>query len=75
MLKLFFWTIIIGIVFRVVLNFLLPLVRVTSAATVQMRRMQERMKEMERQMHEQSESKKQKKVSKDDDYIEYEELR
>jgi hypothetical protein len=50
-------------------------VRVTSAATVQMRRMQERMKEMERQMHEQSESKKQKKVSKDDDYIEYEELR
>jgi hypothetical protein len=65
--------IIIGIVFRVVFYYLLPIFRITSATSSQLRRMQEQMKEMERKMNEPPPAAK--KVKKDGDYIDYEELR
>ena len=73
MLRLIFWMIIIGIVFRVVFYYLLPIFRITSATSSQMRRMHEQMKEMERKMNEPPPAAK--KVKKDGDYIDYEELR
>lgn len=73
MLRLIFWMIIIGIVFRVVFYYLLPIFRITSATSSQLRRMQEQMKEMERKMNEPPPAAK--KVKKDGDYIDYEELR
>ncbi len=65
--------IIIGIIFRVVFYYILPIFRITSATSSQLRRMQEQMKDMERKMNEPPPSPK--KVKKDGDYIEYEELK
>jgi hypothetical protein len=61
------------VVLRIVFNFILPVFRITSATSNQMRRMQEQMKEMERKMNEPPPAPK--KVKKEGDYIEYEELK
>ncbi len=74
MLRFLLWVIIGSIVLRVVFNFILPIFRITSAASSQMRKMQVQMKEMERQMNEQRSQPKPKAVKKDGDYIDYEEV-
>ncbi len=73
MIRIILWIIAAIFIFRVVFNFILPLLRVTSSASDQMRRMQQQMKEMERKMNEPPPAPK--KVKKEGDYIDYEELR
>jgi uncharacterized membrane protein (DUF106 family) len=73
MIRIIFWTVVIGIIFRIVFYYLLPIFRITSATTTQMRRMQEQMREMERKMNEPPPAAK--KVKKEGDFIEYEELK
>jgi hypothetical protein len=74
MLKILFWLFLIGLIYRVVFSYLLPILRMTSAATGQVRHMQEQMKEMERRMREQPQPKTTRRVNKDGDYIDYEEV-
>lgn len=78
MLRLIFWLFVFGLIFRVVFSFLLPIFRMSTAASSQVRKMQEQMREMERQMQEkerqQAEARSRKKVGKEGDYIDYEEL-
>ena len=74
MLKLIFWIIVISIILRIIFYFVLPILRVAFTATNQMRRMQEQMKEMERNMNQPPPSAA-RKVNRDGDYIEYEELK
>ena len=54
---------------------LFPILHITSTATNRMREMQEQMKEMERRMEETKTRQQKKRVSRDDDYIDYEELK
>ena len=63
----------LGILFRVVIRFILPVFRITSMASDQMRKMQEQMKEMDRKVNEQNNARP--KVRKEGDYIDYEEVR
>ena len=66
---------IIGIILRFLGRYILPIFRITSAANSQMRQMQEKMKEMEQQMNQAPKPAQAKKVKKDGDYIDYEEVR
>lgn len=74
MLKLIFWIIVISIILRIIFYFVLPILRVVFTATSQMRRMQEQMKEMERNMNQPPPSSA-RKVSREGDYVDYEELK
>ncbi len=74
MLKVIFWIIVISIILRIIFYFVLPILRVAFTATNQMRRMQEQMKEMERNMN-QPPPQSARKVNREGDYVEYEELK
>ncbi len=63
---------VIGILLRMVVKYILPVFRITSMASDQMRKMQDQMKEMDRKMNEQN--KQTAKGRKQGDYIDYEEL-
>ncbi|MES2704031.1 MAG: hypothetical protein V4649_15430 [Bacteroidota bacterium] len=52
-----------------------PILHITSTASNRMREMQEQMREMERRMEDTKKPQQKKRVSRDDDYIDYEELR
>ncbi len=70
---------IIGyLVYKLFSGFILPLLNITSAANTHMRKMQEQMnaqkQEMDRMMNAQAQTQK-KKVSREGDYIDYEEVR
>lgn len=73
MLKVIFWIIVISIILRIIFYFVLPILRVAFTATNQMRRMQKQMKEMERNMNQPPPSAR--KVKRDGDYVDYEELK
>jgi len=66
------------LIYKLFSGFILPLLNITSAANTHMRKMQEQMnaqqKEMERMMHGQAQAQK-KKVNREGDYIDYEEVR
>ena len=67
---------VIGIIVRFLLRYILPVFRITSAASSQMRQMQDKMREMEEQMRQaQAQPIPNKKTKKDGDYIDYEEVR
>jgi uncharacterized membrane protein (DUF106 family) len=74
MLKVIFWIIVISIILRIIFYFVLPILRVAFTATNQMRRMQEQMKEMERNMN-QPPPPSARKVNREGDYVDYEELK
>lgn len=63
----------IGILLRVVVRYILPVFRITSMASEQMRKMQDQMREMDRKANEQNNNRA--KVKKEGDYIDYEEVR
>jgi septal ring factor EnvC (AmiA/AmiB activator) len=74
------WGIIFYILYNLLSKYILPVVRVTSAASSQMRKMQQEMAEMNRKMSEQQQQqqqppKQQKPLRKDGDYIDYEEVK
>jgi hypothetical protein len=70
------WLFVIGIVYRVVSRFLFPVARITSATNDRLRQMQEQMNEMNRKMADQNnQAPAKRKVKKDGDYIDYEEIR
>lgn len=73
------WGIIFYIVYNLLSKYIFPVVRVTSAASSQMRKMQQQMEEMNRKMEEQNrqqqQQQKQKPLKKEGDYIDYEELK
>jgi len=77
MLRLIIWLFVIFVVVRVVLTVLLPVLRLTTAVGVQMRRVRREMEEMERRSAQQSQPQPQprRSVQQDGDYIDYEELR
>ena len=61
-----------------ILRFLVPIFRISSAANSHMRNMQEqmaRMQEMEQKRNSQNSNTQKKKVEKDGDYIDYEEVK
>ncbi len=64
---------VIGIVIRMVVRYILPVFRITSMASDQMRKMQDQMKEMDRKVNEQA--RQTAKGRKQGDYIDYEEVR
>ena len=64
---------LIIILLRFLLKYILPIFRITSAASSQMRQMQEKMKEMEQKMNQPTPAQA-KKVKKEGDYIDYEEV-
>ncbi|MFI5196098.1 MAG: hypothetical protein ACHQD8_03340 [Chitinophagales bacterium] len=67
---------IVYIIYKVLSRFILPILNVTAAANNHVRKMQEqmnaRMEEMDRQKNQQT---KNKKVEKEGDYIDYEEVK
>ncbi len=71
LLRLFTWILVIGVLYRLLNKYIIPVFRVTSATNDQLRKMQEQMKEMNKKMDKQPSRKK---VKKDGDYIEYEEV-
>ena len=73
MLKVIFWIIVISIILRIRFYFVLPILRVAFTATNQMRRMQVQMKEMERNMNQPPPTAR--KVNREGDYVDYEELK
>lgn len=73
MLKYIIWVVILWIVFKVVAHFILPIFRLTSEANKHMRRMQEQLRDMESKMN-QPPPPSPKKVNKEGDYIDYEEV-
>ena len=73
MIRIILWGLLISVIFRIVFYYILPVFRITSAASSHMRRMQEQMKEMEQKMNEQPKQAKQANI--DGDYIDYEEVK
>ena len=76
-MKYFIWAIIIWILYRIIVNFIIPIFRVTSAAKSQMRQMQEQMNAMNDKMNDQPKQpqQQQRTVQKEGDYIDYEEVK
>ena len=79
MLKEIIILLLVGYLISRVLKFVLPIFRVTSAASSQMRKMQEQMQaqmqEAERQRNQQNQATQRRTAPKDGDYIDYEEVR
>ena len=70
------WIIVAVVIYRILNKYILPIFRISSAASSHMRKMQEQMNEMNRQMNENANRNNQpKKVKKDGDYIDYEEIK
>jgi hypothetical protein len=65
---------LIGMFIRFLLRYILPIFRITSAANGQMKQMQEKMKAMEEKMNPPS-PQQARKVKKEGDYIDYEEVK
>ena len=63
---------VIGILYRILTRFVLPIFRITSITNDQMRQMNEKLKEMDERMNQPAPAKK---VKKDGDYIDYEEVK
>lgn len=68
------WAIVIGFVYRLMKNFIIPVSRVTSATNERLRQMQDQLKEMDNRMNQQNRPAPSPK-KKDGDYIDYEEVR
>ena len=67
---------IIGFLYRLLSRYILPIFRITSVASGQMRQMQDKMKEMDEKMNQQNNQRDtNKKVKKEGDYIDYEEVK
>ena len=62
------------LIYLVLNRYILPIFRITSVASSSMRKMQEQMQEMQNRMNQQQPTQK-KKVEKEGDYIDYEEVR
>ncbi len=73
MIRIILWGVLITVIFRIVFYYILPVFRITSAASSHMRKMQEQMKDMEQKMNEQPTRTHQ--VNKEGDYIDYEEVK
>ena len=67
------WLIVIGFVYRFLSRYIFPVVRMTSTND-RLREMQDQMREMERKMEENN-ARSKRRVKKDGDYIDYEEVR
>ena len=70
-MKFFLWLIAIGIILRMISNFLRPVFN-SSATNDRLRQMQDQLKDMDRKMNESSRPRN---VKKEGDYIDYEELK
>jgi hypothetical protein len=69
---------IIGIIFRVLFRFILPLFHVTSTASSRIRQMQDQMRDMESKMNQNNNTNSntpKPRGKKDGDYIDYEEVK
>lgn len=66
------WLLVIGIIYRVLTRFIFPVVHITSHANDRLKKMQDQINEMNRKAQEQQTPKK--KVEKEGDYIDYEEV-
>jgi len=67
---------VIGIIFRVLFRFILPIFHVTSTASNRMRQMQDQMKEMEQKMNNSVNNNTPRPAGKKEgDYIDYEDVR
>ncbi len=79
MLKEIIILVLVGYVISRVLKFILPIFRITTAASSQMRKMQEQMQaqmqEAERQKNQNNQPTQKRTAQKEGDYIEYEEVR
>ncbi len=75
MLKVLFWLFLCGLIYRVVFSYLLPILRMTSAANDHVRNMRQQMKEMEQRMNQPQAEAPRKAAPIDGDYIDYEEVK
>ena len=72
MLRLITILFIIGILFRLVSRYIIPIFRITTLTNDRLRQMQDQMREMDRKVNE---NKPKGNVKKEGDYIDYEEVR
>ncbi len=68
------WMFVIGIIYRILNRFILPAFRVSSNVNDRLRQMQDQMREMEQKAN-QANNQQKKKVNRDSDYIDYEEIK
>ncbi len=76
LIRIITWIIVGVVVYRVLDRFVLPIFRISSAASSHMRQMQDQMNEMNRKMNaNQPPPPPQKMVAKEGDYIDYEDVK
>ena len=73
LIRLITWMFVIGIVYRLLTRYVFPIFRFTSVASDRLRQMQDQMKEMDNKIN--NTAKQNKKVKKEGDYIDYEEVK
>ena len=73
--KVFVFLIVIGVVFRLINKYIRPVLHITSATSDHLRKMQEQMNQMNERMQPPPQQEQKKRVKKEGDYIDYEEVK
>ena len=75
-IRIITWIIVVAVLYRILNRYILPIFRISSAASDHLRKMQQQMDEMNQKMNDnQGKESAPKKVKMDGDYIEYEEIK
>ena len=71
LLRILTWILVIGVVYNLLNKYIFPIFRLSSSISSNMRKMQDQMQDMEKKMNKPPVAKK---IKKDGDYIDYEEI-